>query len=276
MTVRHHGEPVGEIAVAKASSDRFTPVDDELLSSLAAQAGMAFNNARLTMELQTRLQEISAQAADLRSSRQRIVTAREVQRQRVVQLIHERVESRLEGAEAQLEEVERILPEAGDRAVDCFDELLAQCGESLDALRALARGIFPAVLADQGVVPALQAHVLQAGLPVEIVIEGHPGRFDPNAEASVFFCVVQALADAGTYASGSHVTVRLTAGVDQLAFSVVDDGPGVDPRRPAQGADIQDMRDRVEAVGGGFEAGSTLGQGTVVSGWVPARSLEAV
>jgi signal transduction histidine kinase len=57
---------------------------------------------------------------------------------------------------------------------------------------------------------------------------------------------------------------------------VVDDGPGVDPRRLAQGADVQDMRDRVEAVGGGFEAGSTLGQGTVVSGWVPARSLEAV
>ena len=276
VTVRHHGEPVGEIAVAKASSDRLTPVDDELLSSLAAQAGMAFNNARLTMELQTRLQEISAQAADLRSSRQRIVTAREVQRQRVVQLIHERVESRLEGAEAQLEEVERILPEAGDRAVDCFDELLAQCGESLDALRVLARGIFPAVLADQGVVPALQAHVLQAGLPVEIVIEGHPGRFDPNAEASVFFCVVQALANAGTYASGSHVTVRLTAAVDQLAFSVVDDGPGVDPSRPAQGADIQDMRDRVEAVGGVFEASSALGRGTLVSGWVPARSLEVV
>jgi signal transduction histidine kinase len=276
VTVLYLGEPVGEIAVAKASSERLTPVDDELLRSLAAQAGLAFNNARLTMELQTRLQEISAQAEDLRSSRQRIVAAREAQRQRVVQLIHERVESRLEAADAQLVEVERLLPAAGDRAIECFDELLAACGESLDALRALARGIFPAVLADQGVVPALQAHVLQAGLPVEIVIEGHPGRFDPNAEASVYFCVAQALTNAGTYASGSHVTVRLTSGVDQLAFSVVDDGPGVDPRRLAQGADIQDMRDRVEAVGGGFEASSALGQGTVVSGWVPARSLEAV
>src|SRR5207302_4628921 len=157
-------------------------------------------------------------------------------------------ETRLEGADAQLEEVERILPAAGDRAVECFDELLERCGESLDALRALARGIFPPVLTDQGVVPALQAHALQAGLPVEIVIEGHPGRFDPNAEASVYFCVAQALANAGTYASGSHVTVRLTAAVDQLAFSVVDDGPGVDPTRLARGADIQDMRDRVEAI----------------------------
>lgn len=57
---------------------------------------------------------------------------------------------------------------------------------------------------------------------------------------------------------------------------MVDDGPGVDPTRLARGADIQDMRDRVEAVGGVFEASSTLGRGTVVSGWVPARSLEVV
>ena len=64
--------------------------------------------------------------------------------------------------------------------------------------------------------------------------------------------------------------------MDQLAFSVVDDGPGVDPTRLAHGADIQDMRDRVEAVGGVFEARSALGRGTVVSGRVPAQSLEPV
>jgi signal transduction histidine kinase len=58
-----------------------------------------------------------------------------------------------------------------------------------------------------------------------------------------------------------------------LRFSIVDDGPGVDNRRLHQGADINDMRDRVEAIGGEFEATSTPSVGTSIRGWVPARSL---
>jgi signal transduction histidine kinase len=50
---------------------------------------------------------------------------------------------------------------------------------------------------------------------------------------------------------------------------VTDDGPGVDERRLAAGADIQNMRDRVEAVGGHFDAVSVIGRGTAVTGWVP-------
>ena len=273
VTVSYRDEPVGEIAVAKAPGERLTAADDALLNSLALQAGLAFNNARLTIELQARLQKISVQAADLSASRQRIVTARQVQRQRVVQLIHDRVETRLEAADAQLEQVGRLLPDDPAPALDCFDALMEQCGESLDALRDLARGIFPAVLTDQGVTPALHAYVLQARLPVTIDLDGGHERFDGRAEASIYFCVVQALENAGTYASGSRVSVTLAASVDRLAFSVADDGPGVDSTRLVQGADIQDMRDRVEAVGGEFEARSTLGRGTTVVGWVPARAL---
>jgi signal transduction histidine kinase len=273
VTVGYRGQPVGEIAVAKAPGERMTPADDALLNSLTAQAGLAFNSARLTIELQARLQEISTQAADLRASRLRIVTARQVQRQRVVALIHERVETRLEAADAELAHVAELLPDDRAGALACFDELMEHCGEGLDALRDIARGIFPAVLADQGVLAALQAYVLQSALPVEIDIEGEHDRFDANAEASVYFCVVQALANAGTYASGSRVRVRLSATDDRLVFAVADDGPGADPARLARGADIQDMRDRVEAVGGVFEARSAPGEGTIVSGWVPARTL---
>ncbi|MBA2439803.1 MAG: hypothetical protein H0V50_03915 [Thermoleophilaceae bacterium] len=261
---------MGEIAVAKRAGERLTPAEDGLLTSLAAQAGLAFNNARLTIELQDRLQYMSAQAADLHASRQRIVTARQVERQRVVQIIHDRVETHLQTADSLIGQVQLLLPADQEQALDCFDTLLAEGAESLAALRDLARGIFPAILADQGVMPALNAHVLQARLPVDVDIQAWHERFEPNAETSVYFCVVRALANAGAYASGSHVTVRLTASDHRLEFSIADDGPGVDPARLTQGADIQDMRDRVEAVGGEFDAFSMLGQGTVVSGWVPA------
>jgi signal transduction histidine kinase len=125
------------------------------------------------------------------------------------------------------------------------------------------------VLADQGVLPALQAYVLQARLPVEVELLGMNERYEANAEAAAYFCVVQALNNAGAYAPGSDVTVRLEASGDGLEFSVVDDGPGVDQDRLAEGADIQDMRDRVEAVGGRFDAVSAVGRGTAVAGWLP-------
>jgi signal transduction histidine kinase len=273
VEVRYRGEPVGEIAVVKAVGERLRPEEDVLLNAMAGQAGLAFNNARLAIELEARLQELSAQADELRASRQRIVTARQGQRQRVVQIIHDQVEIRLEAAGRALDGIQLLLPDDTDEAADWVERVLLECGVALDSLRALARGIFPAVLADQGLVPAVRAHAVQAQLPVTIDIEadGASGRFDAEAEANVYFCVVQALANAGAYAPGSHVVVRLSVADDRLAFSVADDGPGAEERRLIAGADIRDMRDRLDAIGGALEVLSVLGRGTVVSGWVPAE-----
>jgi signal transduction histidine kinase len=272
--VTYRGEEVGEIAVATPHGERLRPAEDALLTALAAQAGLAVNNARLTMELQARLQEISVQAAELRASRQRIVTARQVQRQRVVQLIQERVETRLRQASSLLDELEPLLASDAERAAEHADVLLDECRDALDALRDLARGIFPAILADQGVMVAIDAYILQARLPVDIHVDGPDAsdRYDPQAEAIVYFCVIQALENAGTYASGCNVLVRLRADFGNLVFSVSDDGPGVDPSRLRGGADIRDMGDRVEAIGGALDATGALGEGTSVSGWVPATT----
>ena len=98
-------------------------------------------------------------------------------------------------------------------------------------------------------------------------------RYDPQIEATVYFCMIQALANAGAYASGSTITARVYAEEHHLGFSLVDDGPGVDPARLQAGADIHDMRDRVEAIGGEFNATSVLGTGTAISGRVPTQSL---
>lgn len=277
VPVAYRGEHVGQIAVAMAHGERLRPEAEALLAALAAQAGLAVNNARLTIELQSRLQEISVQAAELRASRQRIVTARQAQRQRVVQLIHERVVVRLGRASEMLDELEPLLLDDVEDAVECIDALLDECRDALDALRELARGIFPALLADQGVVPALEAYVLREQLPVDVQLEGMDAseRYNPQAEATVYFCVIQALANAGAYAPGSAVSVSVRAELDHLVFGVVDDGPGTDPQRLRAGADIQDMRDRVEAVGGAFAATSAPGEGTAISGRVPVESLVA-
>ncbi len=69
MPVTYRGDDVGEIAVATAHGERLRPEEEELLAALGAQAGLAVNNARLTIELQARLEEISVRARDLRTRR---------------------------------------------------------------------------------------------------------------------------------------------------------------------------------------------------------------
>ena len=273
MPVTYQGEAVGEIGVATVHGERLRPEAKALLAALAGQAGLAVNNARLTIELEARLQEISGQAVELRASRQRIVTARQVQRQRVVQIIHDRVEVRLDRAADMLDELEPLIGSDVERSRECVDALVDECGDALGALRELARGIFPAILADRGLAAALDAYVLQADMPnVDLHLDGVDAtdRSDPQAEVIVYFCVIQALANVSAYAPGSSVIVGVRAEMGHLSFSVADDGPGTDPQRLQAGGDVRDMRDRVEAVGGELDATTTLGEGTVISGSVPA------
>ena len=273
MSVTYQGETVGQIGVATVHGERLRPEAKALLAALAGQAGLAVNNARLTIELEARLQEISGQAAELRASRQRIVTAREVQRQRVVQIIHDRVEVRLDRAADMLDELEPLLGSDIEQSRACVDTLVEECGDALGALRELARGIFPAILADRGLAAALDAYVLQADMTnVDVRLDGvdATNRCEPQAEVIVYFCLIQALANVSAYAPGSSVVVRVRAEMDRVSFSVADNGPGTEPERLQAGGDVRDMRDRVEAVGGELDATTKLGEGTVISGSVPA------
>lgn len=276
VSVNHGGQIVGEIAVAKVPHENLTVTEDELLAALAAEAGLAFHNMRLALELQNRLEEISVQAAELRASRQRIVTAREGLRQRLVETIHDRVEARLEVIEATLDEVERHLEADPRTALVQLDALSTEAGIALDSLRDLARGIFPPLLADQGVLSALEAHAAKARLSLRVDVDGLLAgqRFDTQAEASIFFCLVEALHDVEREANGATTVVRLAASDGRLSFSVGHDGPGAEIAGAISAApDAEGMRDRVEAVGGEMEVASN-GRQLVVSGWVPARTVE--
>src|SRR5256886_7101047 len=93
--VRHEGELLGELTVRKRSGEPFPPVEETLLSDLAAQAGQVVRNVRLTAELQARLREIAAQALELRASRQRIVAAQDAERRPLERTIHDGAQQHL-------------------------------------------------------------------------------------------------------------------------------------------------------------------------------------
>ena len=277
IQVLHLGEPIGEIAVAKPSGDPITPGEDRLLTDLASQAGLAMRNVRLTVELQDRLGQIAEQAEQLTVSRQRLVTARDAQRRQLERDIREGAQGQLLAIETKLGRATEQVEADPDAAVAILDELGVEATAALEGLRDLARGIFPPLLAEEGVRAALEAHIRKSGAraTIQFAPELSAARFDPDTEAAIYFCCVQGLQNVTRHAGDTSAVVRLSQTDGSLVFAIHDDGGGFEPRTTPKGMGLQIMLDRVEALGGTLSVESTPGGGTTVTGRVPVRA-EAV
>jgi signal transduction histidine kinase len=273
VAVHHHGELLGALAVAKPPGEPLTPLEAKLLGDLAAQAGLVFRNVGLTAQLQARLAELSARASELRASRARIVAAQDAERRWLERNIHDSAQQHLVALAVKLQLTRTFAARAPDRARQLLGELQAATTATQATLSTLARGIYPAVLTEQGLVAALRAHAGGAPVPVEITAT-HVGRHDQELEAAVYFCCLEALQNVVKHAAATTALVRLEEDRSQLHFSVTDDGGGFELDVTPRGSGLQNMADRVEALGGRLQVHSVAGGGTTVTGLVPVRRTE--
>jgi signal transduction histidine kinase len=151
------------------------------------------------------------------------------------------------------------------RAKRTLAELKADTDDALETLRDLARGIYPPLLADKGLVVALEAQARRATLPVRVDADD-VGRYSQEMEAAVYFCCLEALQNVQKYAAAEGAVVRLDGSGTELIFEVSDDGRGFDGVAVKRGAGLTNMSDRIDALGGRLDVSSTLGRGTRVLG----------
>jgi signal transduction histidine kinase len=154
-----------------------------------------------------------------------------------------------------------------------LEELRSDAQTTLSELRELAHGIYPPLLADQGICGALEGQARRS--PVPVTVEGRIERHPPEVESAVYFCCLEALQNVAKYAQASRVTIRLEDDARELRFEVRDDGAGFDPSVTSLGSGLQGMSDRVAALDGTLEVRSSPGAGATVSGRVPLRAPAA-
>ena len=155
MPIEHEGRPIAALHYDASLDD-----DPELVEAVAAAAGLALENERLTEQSAVRL-------AELMASRERLVSAGDSERRRLERNLHDGAQQRLVALAMQLRLLQMQIssdPVAAERLVSSASEELAL---SLGELRELARGIHPAVL-DHGLEPALESLAGRHG--------AHPGR----------------------------------------------------------------------------------------------------
>jgi signal transduction histidine kinase len=263
VAVQHGGELLGALSLQKPRSEPLTSTEDELLRHLASQAGLVLRNAALTDELRATIDE-------LRASRRRLVGAQDAERRKIERNLHDGAQQQLIALTIQV----GLLEESADdpAAVRQLAPVVRDgVRAALEDLRDLARGIYPPLLADQGLVPALQAQARKATLPVEIDADS-VGRYPQDTEAAVYFCTLEALQNIAKYAGASRATVGLSCSDGSLRFTVTDDGAGFDTASTRNGTGLQGMADRLAALGGGLHVRSQPGHGTTLSGELPVAA----
>jgi signal transduction histidine kinase len=267
LPVRHEGELLGAIAVTKPPSEPLSHEEEQLLEHLAAQAGLVLRNARLTEELRARLVELQA-------SRQRIVAAQDDERRRLERNLHDGAQQQLVALAVKQRLAENLVAREPEKAAGLLSELQRDTTAALENLRDLARGIYPPLLADRGLAAALGSQASKAAVATSVEPDGI-GRYPQEAEAAVYFCCLEAMQNVAKYAEASRVVVSLREEDGALVFSVEDDGKGFDAATAAKGAGMQNMSDRLAALGGSLEVRSEPGDGTTVVGRIPIRDGSA-
>lgn len=254
VAVIHQGEEIGALSVSFPPNDPFDPSKERVIADLAAQTGPVLRNVRLV--------------EDLRASRQRLVAAQDQERRRIERNLHDGVQQQLVALNVQLALLGRVAGSDPVKASEMAEALASRATEALEDLRDLARGIYPPLLADQGLSAALGAQARKAAVPTTVAADGI-GRYPQEVEAAVYFCVLEALNNVAKYARATRASVELTRSDGVIAFEVSDDGVGFDASTAVGGTGVQGMADRLAAIGGELVLDSAPGRGTRVFGRVP-------
>ena len=261
VEVRHQGQVLGALAVSMPVSDPIDQTREQLVRDLAAQAGLVLRNERLTQQLRARL-------TDLQAAQKRLVTAQDGERRRLERNIHDGAQQQLVALQVRQRLVEQLIDRDPAKAKEMVVALQVDTGAALDDLRDLARGIYPPLLADKGLVAALEAQARKSPIPVRVDADG-VDRLPQDIEAAVYFSVLEGLQNVAKYAQATSASVSFERSNGELRFRVHDDGRGFDPSETGYGTGLQGIADRLGALDGRVEVESAPGAGATLSGSVP-------
>ena len=159
------------------------------------------HNVALTEELKARL-------VDLHAAQRRLVTAQDVERRRLERNIHDGAQQQLVALAVKLKLADALVERDPAQARTMLEGLQADTQTALEELRDLARGIYPPLLADQGLAAALTAQARRSPVPVAVEAPGDLGRFAPEVEAAVYFSCLEGLQNVAKYAEATRSPSR--------------------------------------------------------------------
>lgn len=233
--VLHQGTLFGALTIVKPHNDPMTPADRQLLSDVAAGSGLLLRNIGLNAQLEQR-------AADVRASRRRLIAARDAERHRLERDLHDGAQQQVVALKVKLGIARTIAQREGaDEIVTRVTSLAEETQQAVDALRAVAHGIYPPLLESEGLEAALRAVERMSPIGLSVSADGL-GRYGREAEETVYFCVLETV-ERAWMSGASGMRVNVTASGDDLVVSLDIDGRAI-------ALELTSVADRIDAAGG--------------------------
>jgi signal transduction histidine kinase len=217
------------------------------------------------------------QRAEL-AERERDVAAREAvveERARIARELHDVIAHNVSMMVVQAGAERRVVQEGTTREVL---ETVEQIGRSaLTEMRRLVGMLRSEV--DNSLAPqpglddlaTLAKQVREAGLPVELRVEGERRDLPAGIELSAYRIVQEALTNALKHAGDARAEVHVRYGPDSLELEIVDDGTTPPASVSGGGHGLVGMRERVALYGGRLDAGRRASGGFAVRVLLPIR-----
>ncbi|NBE98429.1 two-component sensor histidine kinase [Nonomuraea sp. KC401] len=217
----------------------------------------------------------SARAAEAERRRHVAAATRAAERTRIARELHDVVTHHVTAMVVQAEAA-RYLTAAPERLDATLSAVTDTGRRAITDLRHLLDLLNPDHDTDGRTPSAGDLHGLveqtrQAGQPVEFDEEGTPPESAGSAEFVAYRVVQEALTNALKYAHGSRTEVRVRHAHKEISVEISTDGSGSRTRSPGgSGRGLAGLRDRVDALGGEFDAGPRPDGGFLVRARVPA------
>jgi len=234
---------------------RFTHEDLRLAETFAARAAIAFDLSRRVA----------------REALQRVVTAQELERQRLARELHDETGQALTSILLGMRSVEEA--RTGEELGEAVERVRELVRSTLQDVRQLAVDLRPKALDDFGLVAALERLVEsfreQTGIAVvlQAVVQE---RLPPDIETALYRIVQESLTNIVKHARAGTVSIVLTRTQRSATVVVEDDGVGFEPARAREdGLGLVGMRERVGLLGGRLTVESRPGAGTTFVAEVP-------
>ncbi|TCC08624.1 sensor histidine kinase [Kribbella soli] len=259
LELSYGGEVVGVLEVGVRSGESgLSSADRSVLALVAVPLAVAVHATRLSAELQ--------------SSREKLVSAREEERRRLRRDLHDGLGPTLTGvafsadAAANLITTDKALSADASRAVELLARLRADTRSAIADVRRLVDDLRPPALDEIGLLGALQQRADQMsiradGTAIRVVVSASGLPTLPAAlEVAAYRIATEALTNVVRHARATSAVLTLRCGTE-LEIKITDNGPPTDPWRPGVG--LQAMQERAAELGGTFQAGPTPTGGQV-------------
>jgi signal transduction histidine kinase len=247
--------------MAVLTHDPILREDPGLVAAAVAVLRLAVENERLGQVVRDQLEEV-------RASRTRLIEAAEDERRRIVRDLHDGAQQRLIAVALSLQQVReatrRIDP--GSLHAHLVEDAMTDLVGAVDELRRLARGIHPAILTEEGLLPAVAGLARRSPVPVNVEVETG-GRLPPVVEATAYFIVAEALTNVVRHSDARSAVVHIARSGGLLDVEVHDDGAG--GAEGSRGSGLQGMADRLDALAGSLVVDSPVGGGTWLKATIP-------